>query len=105
MYPAQSENLYADRALVLYGRCPRGTKEIAFQAVGQAAEAKCDMVFSLALDKKRESGDKAIRTSWARQKIYHLMGRYARRGDASLISEMEQTARSYRVDFPYRSDL
>ena len=105
VYPAQSENLYADRALVLYGRCPRGTKEIAFQAVGQAAEAKCDMVFSLALDKKRESGDKAIRTTWARQKIYHLMGRYARRGDASLISEMEQTARSYRVDFPYQRDL
>jgi len=102
VYPALPGNLYLDRALVLYGRCPRSTEKIIFQAVGKAGDTtRCDMVFSLELDKMAKHGDRNIRQNWAKQKIYHLIGEYAREPKLKTMKEISGTAKKYRVKIPY----
>jgi len=100
VYPVLTSNLYLDRPLAIYGRCPRDAGRVVFQAVGEAGSAKCDMVFDLRI--QPGTGDSQIRLTWAQQKIYHLIGQYARRKDASLLDSIRDTARRYRVDVPYR---
>ena len=101
VYPVLTSNLYLDRPLVLFGRYRRGTKNVVFQAIGRAGKVDCDMVFDLSIETAK-SGDKEIRTDWARQKIYHLIGRYARQADPAVMQDIRATAKSYRIDVPYR---
>ena len=105
VYPVLTENLYLDKPLVLWGRYPRATRRFVMQAVGQAQAAKCDMVFDVNLDKADSSSDKTIRRTWAQQKIYHLMGQYARQKNPQLLHDMDETARKYRVRAPYAKQL
>ena len=104
-YPQLTGNLFMDRPLVLYGRYPKGLKNVVFRAVGQAAEVKCDMIFNLSLEVGTERGDKDVRTAWARQRIYHLIGQYARRPSPELLKQITSTARTYRVRVPYSGRL
>jgi hypothetical protein len=101
VYPVQTSNLYLDRALVLFGRYRKSMTRVIFQAVGKAGEADCDMVFELPLEGAK-AGGKDIRTDWARQKVFHLIGQYARRADAGVMQEIRSTAKTYRIDVPYR---
>jgi hypothetical protein len=101
VYPVQTSNLYLDRSLVLFGRYRRGEKNVIFQAVGQAGEVNCDMVFNLSIE-GAPSGGKDIRTDWAVQKIYHLIGQYARQADPAVMQAIQDTAKTYRIDVPYR---
>jgi len=105
VYPVLTSNLYLDRPLVLYGRYPKGADNVVFQAVGNSGEAKCDMIFSIPVAEADRSGDKSLRREWAMQKIYHLMGQYARTGGPTVLRDIRSTARDYGVDVPYREDL
>ena len=101
VYPVLTENLYLDKPLVLWGRYPRATRRFVLQAIGRAQDAMCDMVFDVDLDQTESSGDKAIRQGWAQQKIYHLLGQYARHKNPQLLRDIDETARTYRVRTPY----
>lgn len=104
VFPVLTSNLYLDRSLVLFGRYRRGTENVVFQAIGKAGNVDCDMVFNLSLT-TAASGGKEIRTDWAKQKIYHLIGQYARRTDPVVMKDIQDTAKSYRVEVPYRGKL
>lgn len=108
VYPRRLGNLYLDRPLVLYGRYRHADPKLVFQALGQAGQTRCDMIFDLPLSAAAEgvtSGDAAIRESWAQQKIYHLLGEYARRRDPEILSDLRKTGRDYGVTIPYRRVL
>jgi hypothetical protein len=103
-YPGLVSNLYLDRNLVIYGRYPREQKKLLFQAVGKAREAACDMVFDVDLE-TADKGDKQIRDEWAKQKVYHLIGKYARTRDRNTMEDIRNTAAEYGVDIPYKKQL
>ncbi len=106
VYPQQVSNLYLDRPLILYGRYRRGQSKLLFQAVGQAGETSCDLIFELPLDGKASKvNDKSLRQQWAKQKIYHLIGEYARTRDQAALLELRRTARTYNEDIPYKKSL
>lgn len=106
VYPQQVSNLYLDRPLVLYGRYRRGESRLLFQAVGQAGATRCDLIFDLPLGGEvGKSDDKGIRQRWAKQKIYHLIGEYARTRDQAALLELRRTAREYNEDIPYKRSL
>lgn len=107
MYPQQVGNLYLDRPLVLFGKCNRDERLLVFQALGMAGKTQCDMIFDLPLTASETGadtrGDASIRDLWAQQKIYHLLGVYARTRDKSVLRELRSTGREYDQPVPYRS--
>ncbi len=108
VYPRRLGNLYLDRPLVLYGRFRHKEPKLVFQALGQAGQTRCDMIFDLPLNAAAAgvtSGDAAIRESWAQQKIYHLLGEYARSRDREILGDLRKTGRDYDVTVPYRRVL
>jgi Ca-activated chloride channel family protein len=105
VYPRQTGNLYLDRPMVIHGRYPRGQERVVFQAMGRTGAVDCDMVFDLPLDRGAEAGDRSIRAEWAKQKVYDLIGRYAREGDAAVLGELHDTAQTYRIEVPYKDRL
>lgn len=106
VYPVQTMNLFSDRPLVLYGRCPRTQERLVFQAAGRAGDTVCDMIFDLNVGQPPSTTDQEdIRHSWAQQKIYHLLAEYARTRDRGLITEIDSTAKANRVNVPYRDEL
>ena len=48
------------------------------------------------------AGDKDLRSEWAKQKVYHLIGQYARRQDPDTLREIRETAREYKANAPPR---
>jgi len=105
VYPVQTMNLYSDRPLILYGRYNRDAERVIFQAAGTAGGKRCDMIFDMPIDDAQESRDKTLRSEWGRQKVYHLVGEYARTGDPSLLRQIDETARAYRVPVPHRGEF
>jgi hypothetical protein len=103
VYPWMTMNLYSDRQLYIYGRFPRDMQDFTFQAKGEAADVDCDMIFTMNIADGRVVKDKSIRDTWVRQKIYTLIGAYARTQDPTHLREMDQTAATYRVKVPYRT--
>ena len=102
--PRLTPNLYMDKPLVLYARYPRDVHRLVFQATGQAGDIKCDMVFDLDLA-KAVAGEKEIRTQWAWQKAYDLIGEHNRTHDSALVDEIRGIGRTYSIRIPYRSEL
>jgi Mg-chelatase subunit ChlD len=106
VYPQQVSNLYLDRPLVLYGRYRKGEEQLVFQAMGQAGDTPCDLIFSLPLaNGSNRSSDKTIRQQWAQQKIYHLIGEYARTRNAEVLKELRRMSKSYNEPIPYKRSL
>ncbi len=102
--PRLTANLYLDKPLVLYVRCPREWRRLVFQATGQAGDITCDMVFDVDLD-KAEAGGKDIRTQWAWQKVYALIGDHSRTRSAEVLAELRATGKTFRIRIPYRNEL
>lgn len=105
VYPVLTSNLYLDRSLVLYGRYPKDSKRLVFQAVGQSGDVKCDMLFDLNLDWGLKSRDKTIRRDWAKHKIYHLIGEYTRNPQPEILEEIRNTAKTYSIKIPYKEEM
>lgn len=102
VFPEQPTPLFKDRSLTLYGRVPRSVDRVVFQAVGLAGETEADMIFDLPLAERGDAGGRDLRQRWAEQKIYHLIGAYARHRDPALLETMRRTGRDYRVRIPYQ---
>lgn len=102
--PLAPGNLYADRPLELFGACPGSTREVVVQVRGQGGEARCDVIFRFDLSRNL-SNDASIRDRWARQKMYGLIGTYARQPSDSLLAEMYRLSRQYNLPIPYQKEL
>ena len=103
-YPVLTSNLYLDRPLVLFCRCPRGTRRLVFQAVGVAGSKRCDMVFDVDLD-KAPSAKEDLREEWAWQKVYYLTAEHTRGRNPEIVAEIRRTAKGYGIDVPYATTL
>jgi hypothetical protein len=102
-YPVLTANLYMDRPLVLFGRVPRNTRKLVFQATGQAADIQCDMVFDLDLAKAL-GGEADIRTQWAWQRAYFLIGEHNRMKQPGVLTELKTLGKTYGIKVPYRNE-
>jgi len=98
--PSLPSNLYLDRSLVLFCRYPKNLDQMVFQITGRAGDAECDMVFNLDLGKTPEWNED-IRTRWAWQKIYSLMGEYTRTRNAEFLQQRNTIAEQYNLKIPY----
>lgn len=105
VYPKLTTNLYADRPIEVFGRCEAGVKEIASQIRGQAGPTAYDVVFRLDVEKHAQPGDKQIRKSWSEQKMYWLIGEYARNPAAEVLDEMQKHGVDYGLSVPYRTEI
>jgi Ca-activated chloride channel family protein len=103
-YPVLTSNLYLDRPLVIFGRCSRDAERLVFQATGQADDMQCDMVFDIDLA-IAEGGDRDIRTQWAWQKAYYLIGEHNRTRNAGILDELQQLGRGYGIKIPYQDEI
>ena len=104
IFPRTLTHLYLDRPLVIYGRCPAGTPRVVFQVVGQARGQKADMVFEWDWGKV-QPGDESLRTKWAWQRIYHLIGEHVREPRQEILNEIHATANRYSLIVPYGTDI
>jgi uncharacterized protein YegL len=104
LYPQMLTHLYLDRPLVVYGRKPVDTEEAVIQIVGRSGAEVKDMVFRLAFD-EAPSGDDAIRTEWAWQKVYHLVGEHIRTRDPDVLREIRRMASGYGLRVLYGTDV
>jgi hypothetical protein len=105
VYPSMTENLYLDRELVVYGRYPKDKEKLVFQAVGDSIDKSCDMVFDIPFEIALAGKDKTIEEIWAKQKIYSLLGEYAKKPSVDIMNQINDTARIYNVKLPYRGRL
>jgi len=103
-YPLLTANLYLDRPLVIYGRYLKGTRRLVFQATGQADEIKCDMVFDLDLDAAMK-GDAGVKTKWAWQRAYYLIGEHIRTKQPGIITELGRLGKTFDIKIPYQNEL
>jgi len=105
VYPKLTTNLYADRPLELFGLCPAGTREIACQIRGRAGATAYDVVFRLDVEKQSFPGEAIIRDRWADQKMYHLIGAYARDPQPEIFEQMRSHGATFDLLVPYRTEL
>lgn len=103
-YPVLTSNLYLDKPLLIYGRYPRETRNLVMQAVGKAGQVDCDMIFDVDLTKENEQ-DPKVRTEWAWQRIYHLIGIHTRTRSPTILEEIRRTAKVYGLKVPYERQL
>lgn len=105
VYPRSPANLYKDRPLELAGVCPEGTDELVFQLRGLAADKGYDSIFRLSLVRQAKSGSAEIKTRWAQQKMFHLVGAYSRAPQQLTFAEMLKVNKRYGVTIPYEDQL
>ncbi len=103
-YPSLTGNLYLDRPLVIFGRYSSEARRLVFQATGRADDIECDMVFDIDLS-KAVSGEKDIRTNWAWQKAYHLIGEHQRAKQPEILRELRQMGKGFGLAVPYLDEL
>jgi len=105
VYPKSTTNLYKDRPLEMLGVCPDTTDELVFQVRGLAGEKGYDSIFRLSLTRHAKLGSAAVRTKWAQQKMFHLVGAYSREAHQQLFAEMLKVHQQYGVLIPYEAEL
>ena len=99
-YPAFVPSLYADRPIVIYGRCKPG-QNVTIQLQGKNPYARRALQFSHAPGAPDPSRTDIAR-EWARQKIHHIVSDMARVGATpELKAELERLSREYDVHTPY----
>lgn len=103
-YPRLTSNLYLDRPLIIYCRYPRELNDMAFQITGTAGDINCDMVFRVDLNNVKSWKDE-IRTLWAWQRVYHLIGEHTRTRSPEIVAELKQIGKAYSLKIPYLTEL
>lgn len=104
IFPRTLTHLYLDRPLVVYGRYPAGTPRVVFQIVGQARGQRADLVFEWDWTQV-QPGDESLRTTWAWQRIYHLIGEHVRKPSQQTLNEIHALANRYGLIVPYGTDI
>lgn len=101
VYPRFLTNLYADRTLDLYGRCPAGTTEVACQIRGQTPGDAYDAVFRFDLTDQTNRSDQNLRQIWANRKLFDYLAEIARNPSAELHAALNDHAAQYKLTNPY----
>lgn len=104
IFPRTLTHLYLDRPLVLYGRVPIGQPRVVFQIIGRGLDRQADMVFEWDWNQVREGTD-FIRTQWAWQRIYYLIGEHVRNPRPELLREIHSFAIRHGLIVPYGTDI
>ncbi|MBQ9431076.1 MAG: VWA domain-containing protein [Kiritimatiellae bacterium] len=105
VYPRNTTNLYKDRQLEICGVCPDTTEELVFQVRGLAAEKGYDSIFRINLARHGKAATAKVKSRWAQQKMYHLVGEFARTKEPGLLAEMQELNRKYGVAIPYEKEM
>ncbi len=105
VYPKQTMNLYADRPLDLYGSCAADVTELVVQLRGRAGGADYDAVVRLDLARDAQAGTEELRTRWAWQRMYHVIGQYARDPKPLYRAVMQSLNADYGIPIPYVDEM
>lgn len=100
IHPKKLTNLYADRALTLYGRVPRGVEELTCQLKGRSAGDSYDAVFTFTL-KNATKDTLNLRQAWAERAMFDLLAEYAENPSNQLLQRIAQFSKTYGVRNPY----
>jgi len=102
VFPKQVPDFYKGQAVIVYGRFnPQKDEVFAMRLTGRAGERKKEVIFTADLS-KADTGDKAIAQTWAKKKIYHLIGEMSRVDDApDLRQEIEALSQRYGIGTAY----
>lgn len=103
LYPQLLTHLFLDRPLVMYGRKPVDRESMVIRILGQSGTDRKDMVFPVSFMDARD-GDESIRTEWAWQKVYHLIGEHIRSRDPVVLTRIRQLAAAYGLNVLYGDD-
>ncbi len=101
VYPRFLTNLYADRTLDLYGRCPAGTAEVACQIRGQTPGDAYDAVFRFTLTGQANRSNQNLRQLWAQRKLFDYLAEIARNPSPELHAALNDHAAQYKLTNPY----
>ena len=100
IHPQKLTNLYADRALTVYGRVPRGVETLTCQLKGHSSDQPYDAVFTFSLkDATKESIN--LRQAWAERAMFDLLAEYAENPSGELLKRIDQFSKTYGVRNPY----
>lgn len=102
-YPQNLPNLYQDSPLLLFGRyTPGETSHISLQILGESFNKTKELLVKLPIPKV-PNGPETLPETWARQRIYDLLGRMTRsRGPSpTILAEVEKLSDDYKVEVPY----
>ncbi|MFW6162985.1 MAG: hypothetical protein ACODAJ_09465, partial [Planctomycetota bacterium] len=92
--------LYADKPIVIYGRCTPG-EDVTIRLQGKNPYAQRQLAYTHtpgAPDRTK----RFIAREWARRKIHHIVSDMARLGEtAALKAEIERLGRRFHVRTPY----
>ena len=102
--PEMTTHLYLDRPMQLYGRVPEDQKVVVFQARGNSAGTRYDMMFTIDLE-HAERGASRLATEWAHAKMYDTVARHAREPSPALLYEMDELGKRYDVPVPFKERL
>ncbi|MBI4025729.1 MAG: VWA domain-containing protein [Verrucomicrobia bacterium] len=101
--PQNLPNLYQDSPLLLFGRyTPGQTAPISLQILGESFNSTKELLVELPIPKTPQ-GPEILPSTWARQRIYHLLGQMTRsrvRQDA-IFAEVRKLSEEYQVPVPY----
>ncbi len=104
-YPRRTANLYKNVPLEVYGVCPDTTRELIFQIRGLADGKGYDSIFRLNMASHARAGNAIIQQNWISQKMFYLLGEYARSPDKRLLNEMLKLHQRYNIEIPYAGEL
>jgi len=103
VYPQNLPNLYQDSPLLLFGRyTPGQSKPISLQVLGESFEKTRELLVQLPIPEK-PTGPATIAPTWARQRIYHLLGSMtgSRVRQDKILDEIRPISEEYKIEAPY----
>jgi hypothetical protein len=105
VYPKQTTSLYADRPLELFGSCAGDVRELALHMRGRAGGSNYDAVIQLDVARDAQAGEIELRTRWAWQRMYHVIGLYARDPKPLYLRALERLNADYGIPIPYGKEM
>lgn len=104
VYPRSLPDFYRNAEFTLYGRYDNENK-FSMQLLGDIDGKTKELVFSRALSEAKP-GSEDIKTAWAFNKVYHLIGRMTEKGESPEIrAQISQLSRQYGIQTPYSVEL
>jgi hypothetical protein len=103
VYPQVMPHLYEHSPVLLFGRYQPGqTEKISLQVLGESGGRTKELLVELPIPTK-PNGSETLASTWARQRIYHLLGQMTLRHGVrdSLLQEVRKLSDSYNVEVPY----
>jgi hypothetical protein len=103
VYPQNLPHLYQDSPLLLFGRYrPGQTEPITLQILGESLNSTKELLVQLPIP-KTPNGPETLPSTWARQRIYHLLSQMtqSRARQETILNEVQTISKEYHVPTPY----